>query len=561
MSKSVKKANSQQPASQAKLQQPLPSSEQITRQPIKLKPIELLLVIGAAVVFATIVGLLTPYIQDADILYHLGHARLYLQQGLFTTQFPWVQYSVVRLLAADLWYGFHLLLMPFTLLGDPLTQVRLASIFLLAAVLVMMYLIMRRHQMAYPYLWPLLWALSSGPTLHRLFMARPQAFSAALAMLLFSCFVLGSPWLVFVVGFVQGFIHLNLFWQALLLALVVAVVKWRTERVFEWRKLLALGAGLLVGLLCRPNPLGAAKLLSVQIFQLMAEKQKDTGLAFAGEMAPFNPTGLMQEMGPFIALWLGVMLIVLVMIFLRKQVLPARQHTLLWSSLILSVLFFEMVVLVARRSLDMWLPTSVFFIAVALSSLIFRPASTIPAPAGKQLKLASIVIGPLFLLIMTCQTAVSYSALVRERGVITDVAKVRDAARWLQTNSRPGDIVFNCRWDQFPELFYWNQTNYYIGGMDPIFQYAYDPGLYWKNHHLAMGEATFQTWDTMDAGTGHLEQTYTVLTRDFKAAFAYVNKAHTPTLFYCLKGDARFALSYEKDDIAIFRIRRAEQAK
>lgn len=43
--------------------------------------------------------------------------------------------------------------------------------------------------------------------------------------------------------------------------------------------------------------------------------------------------------------------------------------------------------------------------------------------------------------------------------------RFRNAANWLVQNSNEGDIVFNTQWDEFPELFYWDQ-NYYIVGMD-----------------------------------------------------------------------------------------------
>ncbi len=54
-----------------------------------------------------------------DSLYHLGHAAIYAARGLAYHEFPSTAFSVIRSYAADIWYGFHVILVPFTWLRYP----------------------------------------------------------------------------------------------------------------------------------------------------------------------------------------------------------------------------------------------------------------------------------------------------------------------------------------------------------------------------------------------------------------------------------------------------------
>ena len=64
---------------------------------------------------------------DPDVFYHFRHAELYGSiTEIFRTDFPWVHYSVISKLSSDLWYGFHVLIIPFTLVGDRILGMQLA---------------------------------------------------------------------------------------------------------------------------------------------------------------------------------------------------------------------------------------------------------------------------------------------------------------------------------------------------------------------------------------------------------------------------------------------------
>jgi hypothetical protein len=45
-------------------------------------------------------------------------------------------------------------------------------------------------------------------------------------------------------------------------------------------------------------------------------------------------------------------------------------------------------------------------------------------------------------------------------------------------NIPAGEIIFNCTWDDFPKLFFFNTKHAYVYGLDPNYLYSENPELY-----------------------------------------------------------------------------------
>ena len=516
------------------------------------RPVRMLLFAVVAAAVAIRLNFLTPAISDPDAFYHLRHASIYAAQGLFLREFPWVTCSVIGKYQSDIWYGFHLLLIPFSYIGEASRQIKLTNVFLLTVSLSLFYWVMRRSRLPYPFLWPFVLLFSGAIVTGRLTMTRPHLLSLGLAALLLSFMIEGGVWGVFLISLGLAFFHLSFFWFALLVAVAVALVKLGTEKKFEWRKLLAVLGGLAVGWLLRPNPLGAAKLLYVQVFQVIAEKQKDL-LILPNEMKPLLAKDLYLFFAFFTALWLALALIFVVARVLRRVELSPQQRTLAWTSLALSLLFFVMMLGMSLRSMDQWALFAAIFVA-ASTSFFFAPGMKLtPPPFSQRTRYAVAPLLAVMLVFMAWYSFHAYSILI-QTAVYPD--RFRGAGEWLREHSRPGEVVFHADWDVFPELFFRNSKNYYIGGMDPIFQYAYSQDLYWKAQHISANQAAFSTWGTKDAEGVKQEETYTVLRRDFKASYVFLQKRRTATFFGYLSGDVRFIKRYEDAETAVFEISR-----
>ena len=76
-------------------------------------------------------------------------------------------------------------------------------------------------------------------------------------------------------------------------------------------------------------------------------------------------------------------------------------------------------------------------------------------------------------------------------------AEIRDLATRLPCAALPhgspdhtpdGSLVFNTDWVEFPELFYYDQRNVYVTGLDPRYLYDAEPDLWKVYDRITQGE-------------------------------------------------------------------------
>jgi len=72
-------------------------------------------------------------------------------------------------------------------------------------------------------------------------------------------------------------------------------------------------------------------------------------------------------------------------------------------------------------------------------------------------------------------------------GGTNDASKYAEANAWLAQHAKPGDIVFNLRWDDFVYLFWKNPQLHYVNGLDPNFLAQGSPEKYdiWATYAIA----------------------------------------------------------------------------
>ncbi len=519
------------------------------------KVAEALLFLVAAVATAALLFAGPVLVRDPDELYHFRHAALYAQRGLLFSEFPWTAFSIIGTANADLWYGFHLFLLPFTLGTDPVEGMRYAGIAILASSLTLTYLALARAGIAYPFVWPFLVLFAAPPAVLRMVMLRPHVLSLGLFAWLLVTLMRGPTWGVFLAAFAAAFLHLNLVWIVLLSTGVALLAHWLLERKWAWRAAAAALAGAAGGWLLRPNPLSAAKLLRVQLVQWAIEKQQGTPLLLGGEALPVDPAGLVLQFLPFLGLWCGAITLLVVVLLRKREIyraLPAPQRAFLWTSAVLSVVFFEMTVLVSLRASDQWKLFAVLFVAAVFTAFL-RPV----APGGSMAlapRLRRIITG--VGLVLSFILAGRVLAPGEERWLAQGYSpdRLRGAAEWLRYQSQPGEIVFHAQWQVFPELFFWNQQNRYINGMDPIFLFAADARRYWKAHHLATGQGSAFTCAAPECPDEIVEDTYQVLRRDFQATYLLVDRRKSPYLAAWAERDRRLERGFASGEVAIYRL-------
>ena len=467
---------------------------------------------------------------DPDVFYHFRHAAIYAGGGLFSGEFPWIPYSVIGKFSSDIWYGFHVLLIPFAWAGDPLLAMRLAGIFVTALCLFFVYLACLRLDIKPALLWPLFLLFSSAFLLHRLTMLRPHVLSLGLNVLLLALLAAGNIRGVFIAAFACAWLHLSLsFVPVILLGVFVGTKLW-TEKSLAWRESLALAGGLVAGWLFRPNPLGAARIAYVQVIQWTLEKLGGAPLEVGAEL---RPLAIHSNYLAFIVLWSSSLLFLFWKSFRGHSQLPAAQRTVLYSAGMLSALFFLLSVLFARRAFDFCSGFGTVLIALVFTRFLFQV---------NWLRFG--LLGLLGFLAL-------YGISLRDTVLLAsgwNADRLAGAAKWIEANSEPGDIVFNVRWEYFSELYFWNTKNHYTSGMDPIFQYAYEPELHRAGLSLAAPRRSAL------CVSGNCADPYQVLKEGFKARYVFLLKrADTRTYLY-LRSDRRFSLKSEDHTSAVFEV-------
>lgn len=507
-----------------------------------LLPIVLFLGLAAAFQFSS------PNIADPDSFYHIRHAWLYRTEGLLTTNFPWTYFSVIKTLSSDLWYGFHILLIPATYFDNLIFGIKLSSVILTFFALYAVYWVIKRHKIKWPVFWPILMFFSAPNIMYRLLMMRPHLLSSALGLILFSSLIINNGWLILIASFLIAWIHLNMIWLPFLIFAVIALVKLIAEKKIIWRPGGFILAGTLLGWFLRPNPLGAAKLFYIQVLKLLLEKQKGLPLLFGTELFPLSWEILFKNFSLFLFLWLGAAIL---FFWFRKSTAkqsPNQNNILAWSSLIASAVFFILTMVTARRAHDFWIIFGIIFMAAIFSYIsVFQTA---------RFKNYNYLITATLMILFSF--LVFYSPYKNANSLenrATKPDRYKNISLWLKQNSQPAEIVFNLHWSDFPMLFFWNQQNYYIGGMDPIFQYAYNPELYWKFHYLSADEVTKKTCGSPACTASMLTDTYGVLKNNFKAGYIVLDKNLNPAVYSFLESDKRFEKKLDEDGIILYMIK------
>jgi hypothetical protein len=514
---------------------------------------------------------LIPNVADLDGFYHIGHAQAYLEGSLFDTSLPWATRSVIGDIGGDLWWGFHVLLLPFAALGSVPLGLQSAGVALTAVLGLSVMRILMRHGVDHAGWWAALFLLAVPNVFFRHLMVRPHVISLAASLALASMLVRGRWWQVMLLSALIAWVHLSLFWVAPLLAVAYALARIPVT-VLVGREtpdtgvpihqaIPAVCAGVLLGWLLRPDALATAELLNVQLVQLFTQKMVEQPLTFAAELSPIRLSDLARSTWSFLAAWLvGVALVGRSVVRGEVQRLGQSRATLLVLCVVVSTAFLGLALLSARRALEQWVAFG--FLALPLLAPLWRGSTgesdeaewaAEGGIAGVR-RLMTPVRGVLALLLGVHLLWFGQRHLLNKALVSFSAVTLEPVAEYLIEHSEPNDLVFHARWDNFGPLFAFNRQSRYLGGMDPIFQYAHDARSYWEFFYLSADATTEWTCDAYPCAAGNATDTYQVLTEHFGAQWIVVQPYRNPLLSLYLLNDDRYEVAFETQSDALFRI-------
>jgi hypothetical protein len=511
----------------------------------------------AALALVAVLGHLTlfPNVADLDAFYHLGHAAAYLERSIFDTSLPWATQSVIGDRGADIWWGFHMLLAPFAALGVVEWSIRAAAFALTLLLAGTVLAVLRRHGVPGGGWWAALFLVAVPNVFFRYLMARPHMVSLPLGLLLLSVLARGRWWQAGLISAAITWVHLGMFWLAPGLLGAYGLVR-VGERLTAPRPgsapdgdsvplavaLAVVPLGTLLGWLLRPHPIEAASLATVQIIRLLAEKATEEPLLFARELLPL-PLGNLAYTSAFL-LFCWICAVVLTAVSAARERMGDMRwedRRLLLASLLVSIVFFVLTVVSARRAQVEWSAFAFLVLPLTWTYLVGLD--------GKRSWRA--------LFAVLCAANVAWGAgrhLVNVERVSFEADTMEEVAGFLEGASEPGDLVFHAHWDNFGPLFARNRTNVYLGGMDPIFQFSHSPQLYWEYFYISADVNVEWTCDAFPCADGVATDTYDVLRDHFGARWVVVEPRRNPRLSLYLLNDRRYALRLETRSEAVFEV-------
>lgn len=420
----------------------------------------------------TVLQFSTAALVDPDGYYHIKAAQIIKEQGFSAfIEFPHLTQSIWQVYNADLSLGFHLILIPFVSLFGGLIGIKVLSILSALLVFVVFWKILRSFNISQPFLWTTFLLLCSSTFLFRMTLPRGLIFAITSQILIFYFLSKKRYFPLFLIIFAYSWIHASAL-LAIVFGIVFLFIRRFFEKRFEWPDIAVPLIGYFIGIALRSDFPDNVHLLFIQDFGPLIERIQGFHLDWATELSPPPLLTVAGNSFLIIIIWFVGMALML-----RKS---ARNETLgraipVYSAGLISFIFFLMM-LTSYRFVDFFTPFAVLFAALAAKPFFerFDARDFLRKNFKKHGKTA--VFAFLFITLLIIKNITGAFSSVK---AIEPLEKFQAASYWLKENTPENSIVFHTDWDDFPKLFYYNDRNRYLVGMDPTFMYEYDKDLYW----------------------------------------------------------------------------------
>jgi hypothetical protein len=443
---------------------------------------------------------------DFDGYYHIKWARLLwdnMRGGHFPPAFPWLPLTTLNPRDyVDHHLLYHIILIPFTWFRDLQTGAKVSAILFASLAVFSCYWLVVRYEIRYRLIWLLGLLACSAPFLYRMNMTKAPPFAiiflAAGTYFLFE----RKYWQLLPLAFVFALTY-DMF-VLLVLATIIwsVVVSWTEERV-EWRPLMWVGLGSVLGLII--NPYFPHNLYLFYEHARVKITATDFATKVGQEWYPYDTREFLVNC--YVAL---VAMLIGYLAFDgsdRKRAQRPLYFLILSTLLLLMTMrwkrfaeyFPPFAILFAAFTLEnFWRGRAVFthlpeFVMEDLQPFLDRHETAATAKETKSeetwkyLKLGFVAVALLLAL------GGNVYRTAHDIGESDQRDYYAKGANWMRANVPPGEMIFNTDWDDFPRLFYYDPTHIYTSGLDPTY-------LLDKNAELSRLYDRITTGDEEDPG-------------------------------------------------------------
>lgn len=421
----------------------------------------LLFILGMALIqFAT------PDMPDNDGFYHIKLAWLMRTEGL-KPEFPWLPLSVLNPQEYyDHHFLYHVALIPFTFFDDLRIGAKWSAVVFASLAFLAVWFLFHRQRVPYAWLWALALLGISDAFLYRMSVTRAQSLSLAVLALAVAWLLERKYKHLAVLAFLYVWMY-NAFPLIGALAVMYVLAIALVERRIEYKALLFIGGGILLGVIV--NPYFPDNIIFS--WHHMAPKLTDaTSVRVGNEWFPYDTKQVLENSFPSLLAFVSG-------IFALGSSGKKMDARIAFSLLL--ALLFGLMFLQARRFVEYFPPFALIFAVFAWAPLLADPE---PASVSSTLSPLKRILASLPMILLSVAVVVSIARSIPRAREAIDGSKsydlYADASQWLEANTPAGSRVFQTDWDDFPRLFYYNTHNTYLIGLDPTYMQTYDPEMY-----------------------------------------------------------------------------------
>ncbi|MCY7375771.1 MAG: hypothetical protein LH472_07345 [Pyrinomonadaceae bacterium] len=423
---------------------------------------------------------------DWDGYYHIRWSQLLwesFKSGHWLPEFVWLPLTVLSPQDyADHHFLFHLLQIPFLWFFEPVMAAKVAAIFYGSLAIFSAYWLMFRYQVDYLLVWLAALLTCASSFLFRINMAKAPPLTIIISIIgIYLLFERKYVWLLplmFVFVWTYSLFPLLIF-AAFFWTMIIA---WN-ERRFEWRPLAYTLGGMISGNII--NPYFPQNLyLFWEHFMTKVKVGSDFAVSVGGEWYPYSGQELLMNF----PIALIAMLIGYILFAPKNGKLPEKSTFFLMFVTVLLVAQFR-----SKRFAEYFPPFAVLFAAFSWKDFFTPLAAQLPEDfrrglenyldvdkkSEKQnvhgiLKQVAVWVIGLFLAAWLFYNLNGINVgSFQETGLIATLQgneandKYKNATDWAKANIPEGERIFNCNWDDFPKLFFFDTKHTYVYGLDP----------------------------------------------------------------------------------------------
>ncbi len=498
---------------------------------------------------------------DPDSYYHAGMA-VQMRDGHFSTSFTALPYTTLAHSYADQHFLYHLLLVPFTAIADPLIGLKLATIAFGALMALTFYWFLRRWNVQWAFAATML-LLMVNPFTFRMNLAKASSLSLTLLILGIAAAFSYRYWLLGFLSFAYVWFYggfpllvLSVILFAVVSALHRRIMKrqdsntllhkirsllgrpFRHQRIrrLNLRIAVAVIVGTTVGLIANPFFPSNIRFYFDQLVRIGIMNYQHV-IGVGGEWYPYHFIDLVANT-VLVSIPL-VIALVLFFLFLKRQSTRSITLFFLW-------LFFLVLTLKSRRYVEYYVPFSMLFVAMSLKDSVgefnwkdaWRSFKT-DFLGNFWARIGIVAVATYCLILLPTIVVRDYVSEKKDLANGFPIGMFQQESRWIKDHGAPGSIVFHSDWDEFPVLFYYNSSSRYIAGLDPTFLYLQDKDRYYQWVNITLGKATGDIYATVRGS--------------FNADFVIVAHDHI-VMESLIQSDQRFALAFTGPDANVYTV-------